>query len=66
MLMNLFILWCIASIALTIYGLVFCDPPLEELSTPVPEQKANIDPIESVPHQVDRPEVITEDTDWAA
>ena len=66
MLMNLFILWCIASIALTIYGLVFCEPPLEELSTPVPEQKANIEPAESVPYRLDATEVITEDTDWAA
>ena len=66
MLMNLFILWCIASICLTIYGLVFCNPPLEEFSNSVPKQKADTDPTESVPYQIDMTKVVTGDDEWAA
>ena len=66
MLMNLFILWCIASVSITIYGLVFCEPPREEFSSPVPEPKASMDSAEILPYEADMTEVVTEDDNWAA
>ena len=63
MLMTLFILWCIASISLTIYGLVFLEPPLD---TAVPEPQSDADLTEIVPRQADGAGAAKKDTGRAA
>ena len=66
MLMNLFILWSIVSLLVLVYAMVFRNTPLEEFSNSVPKQKADTDPTESVPYQIDMTKVVTGDDEWAA
>ena len=54
MLMTIFVLWCIASLSLTIYGLVFLDPPLDTTPPSVPEPQCDVDLTAIVPRQTDR------------
>jgi len=66
MLMTLFILWCIASLSLTIYGLVFCEPPLDTTSPAAPEPQSDVDLTEIVPRKADRAGAAKKDTGRAA
>jgi len=66
MLMTIFVLWCIASLSLTIYGLVFLDPPLDTTPPAVPEPQSKVDLTAIVPRQADRAGAAKKNTGRAA
>ena len=66
MLMTIFVLWCIASLSLTIYGLVFLEPPLDTTPPSVPESPSDVDLTAIVPRQADRAGAAKKNTGRAA